>query len=210
MTDDTPVQCTLNKPPCSLLFSSSVKSPFLAGLSEDHALEAKVMRCLEDNTLLVSINGTTAIAKCTIPLHPEQQVQVRVAATRPQVVMKLVGEAIPDEEALCTPRLTSNRPVNRSLVLLLSPSEKDSLVAKIAQGQVLQGKVEKDIADHIFQVTFRGFKVAVDSTACLKAGQQVLARVVQTHPRVVLNLIPEGMLEQKALSLITGCDNFID
>jgi hypothetical protein len=44
--------------------------------------------------------------------------------------------------------------------------------------------------------------VVTESMTPLKPGQQIQARMIQTQPRVVMNLVTEGIPEQKALSLI--------
>jgi len=92
--------------------------------------------------------------------------------------------------------------VNKQFTLLLSPSQRQAFIANLAAGQMLEGKVMRVLSDNTFLINFTGSKVVAESMFSLKPGQQIQVRVVQTHPRVVMSLVTEGILEQKALSLI--------
>ena len=58
------------------------------------------------------------------------------------------------------------------------------------------------LSNQKFLINFKGLEVVAESMVPLKPGQQIQVRAVQIHPQVVMNLVMEGVPEQKALSLL--------
>ena len=92
--------------------------------------------------------------------------------------------------------------LNRQLTLLVSPSEKSGFSAGLTTGQLLEGKVLEALGNHQFLIDFKGIKVVAESVLELNPGQRMQVTIVQTAPRVVMNLVTDGTAEQKALSLL--------
>lgn len=92
--------------------------------------------------------------------------------------------------------------LNSKFTLLLSPSEKSGFSAGLTTGQLLEGKVVEALGNHQFLVDFKGIKVVAESMLELTPGQQMQVKIIQTVPRVVMNLVTDGTAEQKALSLL--------
>lgn len=91
---------------------------------------------------------------------------------------------------------------NKQLTLSLSSSQGRTVSADFAVGQLLEGKVEEVLSGQSFLINFKGFKAVAESTVPLNAGQSVQVKVAQTSPQVVLNLVMEGVEEQKALTFL--------
>ena len=62
--------------------------------------------------------------------------------------------------------------------------------------------MEEVLGGHQFLINFKGIKVVAESTVPLNAGQSVQVKVAQTSPQVILNLVTDGIEEQKALTLL--------
>jgi len=92
--------------------------------------------------------------------------------------------------------------LNRQFTLLLSPSEKSGFSAALTTGQLLEGKVLEALGNHQFLIDFKGSQVVAESMLALNAGQRMQVKIMQTAPRVVMNLVTDGSAEQKALSLL--------
>jgi hypothetical protein len=69
-------------------------------------------------------------------------------------------------------------------------------------GQLLEGKVLEALGNHQFLIDFKGIKVVAESMVEVTPGQHMQVKIVQTAPRVVMNLVADGSAEQKALSLL--------
>jgi hypothetical protein len=165
MVEHLAVQPTFTKQPGTLLLSPFAKSTFLAGLAEGQVLEAKVMRDFGGHTLLISVNGATAVAKCTIPLKTEQQVQVLVTATRPQVVMKLIGEAMQGEDALTTLRLMPGPPLMAAGAL---EQKALSLIRTYLPLHINWGALVQDLKVLLGDAALSRLEVAVDTNLLQK------------------------------------------
>ena len=92
--------------------------------------------------------------------------------------------------------------VNKQFNLLLSPSQRRVFIANLTVGQLLEGKVVRLLSNQKFLINFKGLEVVAESMVPLKPGQQIQVRAVKIHPQVVMNLVMEGIPEQKALSLL--------
>ena len=92
--------------------------------------------------------------------------------------------------------------LNKQFTLVLSPSEKSGFTAGLTTGQLLEGKVLEALGNHQFLIDFKGIKVVAESMLELTAGQHMQVKIMQTAPRVVMNLVTDGTGEQKALSLL--------
>jgi hypothetical protein len=92
--------------------------------------------------------------------------------------------------------------LNKQFTLILSPSEKSSFSTGLTTGQLLEGRVVEALGNHQFLVDFKGIKVVAESMLELTAGQHMQVKIMQTAPRVVMNLVTDGTGEQKALSLL--------
>jgi hypothetical protein len=92
--------------------------------------------------------------------------------------------------------------LNPQFTLVLSPSEKSGFSAGLTTGQLLEAKVLEALGNHQFLIDFKGSKVVAESMLALAAGQRMQVKIMQTAPRVVMNLVTDGTVEQKALSLL--------
>ena len=90
----------------------------------------------------------------------------------------------------------------KQLTLSLSSSQGRTISANYAVGQLLEGKVEEALSGQRFLINFKGVKVVAESTVPLNAGQSVQVKVAQTSPQVILNLVMDGIEEQKALTFL--------
>jgi hypothetical protein len=132
-----------------------------------------------------------------IPLKPGQQIQVKVVQTHPQVMMSLLTGSIPEGKALSVLRTPVESLGNKQINLLLSPSQREAFITNLTSGQLLEGKVVRVLSDNTFLVNFRGLEVVAESTISMKPGQQIQARIAQTHPQVVMDLVKEVIPGQK-------------
>jgi hypothetical protein len=186
----------------TLLLSASQKETFMARLTSGQLLSGKVEKALSDTTFLITIKGMKVVAESMTPLKPGQQIQTRMVQTQPQAVMNLITEGAPEQEAPSVPGISAESAVKSKLTLLLSASQKETFIAKLAAGELLSGKVEKVLSKTTFLLNVKGMKVVAESMTPLKPGQQIQARMVQVQPQVVMNLVTEAIPEQKALALI--------
>ena len=181
----------------ALLLSTSQRDAFIANLSSEQLLEGKVVKVLSDNTFLIRFKGLEVVAESMIPLKPGQQIQVKVVQTHPQVMMSLLTGSIPEGKALSVLRTPVESLGNKQINLLLSPSQREAFITNLTSGQLLEGKVVRILSDTTFLVNFRGLEVAAESMIPLKPGQQIQARIAQTHPQVVMDLVKEVIPGQK-------------
>ncbi len=181
----------------ALLLSTSQRDAFIANLSSEQLLEGKVVKVLSDNTFLIRFKGLEVVAESMIPLKPGQQIQVKVVQTHPQVMMSLLTGSIPEGKALSVLRTPVESLGNKQINLLLSPSQREAFITNLTSGQLLEGKVVRVLSDTTFLVNFRGLEVAAESMIPLKPGQQIQARIAQTHPQVVMDLVKEVIPGQK-------------
>ena len=173
-------------------------------------LEGKVEEVLGGQNFLINFNGFKAVAKSTVPLDAGQSVQVKVAQTSPQVILNLVMEGIDEQKALSFLRTTQSSSANQASSsnganLVGKPGTVltgENLSANYAVGQLLEGKVEEVLSGQRFLINFKGVKVIAESTVPLNAGQSVQVKVAQTSPQVILNLVMDGIEEQKALTFL--------
>ncbi len=186
----------------TLLLSASQKETFMARLTSGQLLSGKVEKALSDTTFLINFKGMKVVAESMTPLKPGQQIQTRMVHTQPQAVMNLITEGAPEQEAPSVPGISAESAVKSKLTLLLSASQKETFIARLAAGELLSGKVEKVLSKTTFLLNVKGMKVVAESMTPLKPGQQIQARMVQVQPQVVMNLVTEAIPEQKALALI--------
>jgi hypothetical protein len=186
----------------TLLLSASQKETFMARLTSGQLLSGKVEKALSDTTFLINFKGMKVVAESMTPLKPGQQIQTRMVQTQPQAVMNLITEGAPEQEAPSVPGISAESAVKSKLTLLLSASQKETFIARLAAGELLSGKVEKVLSKTTFLLNVKGMKVVAESMTPLKPGQQIQARMVQVQPQVVINLVTEAIPEQKALALI--------
>jgi len=92
--------------------------------------------------------------------------------------------------------------INKQSNIILLTTQRLAFISHLTAGQLLEGKVVRSLSNHTFLINFKGSKVVAESMIPLKPGQQISVRVIQTYPQVVMNLETEGIIEQKALSLI--------
>ncbi len=181
----------------ALLLSTSQRDAFIANLSSEQLLEGKVVKVLSDNTFLIRFKGLEVVAESMIPLKPGQQIQVKVVQTHPPVMMSLLTGSIPEGKALSVLRTPVESLGNKQINLLLSPSQREAFITNLTSGQLLEGKVVRVLSDNTFLVKFRGLEVVAESMIPLKPGQQIQARIAQTHPQVVMDLVKEVIPGQK-------------
>jgi hypothetical protein len=166
----------------TLLLSASQKETFMARLTSGQLLSGKVEKALSDTTFLITIKGMKVVAESMTPLKPGQQIQTRMVQTQPQAVMNLITEGAPEQEAPSVPGISAESAVKSKLTLLLSASQKETFIAKLAAGELLSGKVEKVLSKTTFLLNVKGMKVVAESMTPLKPGQQIQARMVQVQP----------------------------
>ena len=181
----------------ALLLSTSQREAFIANLSSEQLLEGKVVKVLSDTTFLIHFKGLEVVAESMIPLKPGQQIQVKVVQTHPQVMMSLLTGSIPEGKALSVLRTPVESLGNKQINLLLSPSQREAFITNLTSGERLEGKVVRVLSDTTFLVNFRGLEVVAESMIPLKSGQQIQARIAQTHPQVVMDLVKEVIPGQK-------------
>ena len=85
--------------------------------------------------------------------------------------------------------------LEKQLILSLSPSQGRSVITNWAIGQLLEGKVEEVLTEQQFLINFKGIKIVAESSVPLNAGQSIQARVAQSSPQMILNLVVEGKEE---------------
>lgn len=188
----------------TLSLSSSQGRTVSADFAVGQLLEGKVEEVLSGQSFLINFKGFKAVAESTVPLNAGQSVQVKVAQTSPQVVLNLVMEGVEEQKALTF--LKSHLPSSANLANLVGKLGTvltgEKLSASCTVGQLLEGKVEEVLSGQHFLINFKGFKVVAESTVPLNAGQSVEVKVVQTSPQVILNLVMDGIEEQKALTFL--------
>ena len=86
---------------------------------------------------------------------------------------------------------------NKQINLLLSPSQREAFIANLSSGQLLEGKVVRVLGDNTFLVNFKGLEGVAESTISMKPGQQIQARIAQSHPQVVMDVVKEVIPGQK-------------
>jgi len=201
MIENISVEAAVKKQ-LNLLLSPSQREAFIGKLAAGELLEGKVMEILNNHKFLINFKGSKVVAESTTPLRLGQQIQVRVMQTHPQAVMSLITEGSSKQESPSVLRISAESAVKSKLTLLLSASQKETFIARLAAGELLSGKVEKVLSKTTFLLNVKGMKVVAESMTPLKPGQQIQARMVQVQPQVVMNLVTEAIPEQKALALI--------
>ena len=99
-------------------------------------------------------------------------------------------------------KIIAESALNKQIILSLSSSQGRTVSANYAVGQLLEGKVEEVLSGQNFLINFKGFKAVAKSTVPLNAGQSVQVKVAQTSPKVILNLVMDGIEEQKAFTFL--------
>ena len=188
----------------TLSLSSSQGRTISANYAVGQLLEGKVEEVLSGQSFLINFKGFKAVAESAVPLNAGQSVQVKVAQTSPQVILNLVMDGIEEQKALTF--LKSNLPSSTNEANLVAKPGTvltgEKLSASCTVGQLLEGKVEKVLSGQHFLINFKGFRVVAESTVPLNAGQSVQVKVAQTSPQVILNLVMDGIEEQKALTFL--------
>ena len=91
--------------------------------------------------------------------------------------------------------IISGLALEKQLILSLTTSQGRVVNTNLTAGQLLEGKVEEVLGGQQFLINFKGFKVVAESRVPLNAGQSIQARVAQTSPQVVLNLVVDDKEE---------------
>ena len=99
-------------------------------------------------------------------------------------------------------KIITESALDKQLTLSLSSSQGRTISTNYAVGQLLEGKVEEVLSGQRFLINFKGVKVVAQSTVPLNPGQSVQVKVAQTSPQVILNLVMDGIEEQKALTFL--------
>jgi hypothetical protein len=187
-----------------LSLSPSQGRAVIANWTVGQLMEGKVEEVLGGQEFLINFKGIKVVAQSTAPLNVGQSIQAKVAQTSPQVILNLVVDN--NEEPNTStfqrshlPSTTQGEGLAEKLGKIFSG---EKLRANATVGQLLEGKVEEVLGERNFLINFKGFKIVAESTVPLNARQPIQVKVAQTSPQVILNLVMDGVDEQKALALI--------
>ncbi|MFH1624660.1 MAG: hypothetical protein ABID54_05825 [Pseudomonadota bacterium] len=85
----------------------------------------------------------------------------------------------------------------------LSHDRESEFVSRLDVGEVLEGRVVKSLGNQKAVVSFKGTRVVAETRSPLSPGDNIVVRVEQLKPRVILNLLPEKtQTSNKATSLL--------